>query len=109
MKFLVPIYSCLQNHWLGGYRPPDPLSLCPLSSTEFMLRCILEKLYELNLDLHLLLIDVKQACKSINRIYLYETLKEFGIPKKLVNLIKMTLQCSVEKWKFKDSWLKHVA
>ena len=36
VKFLVPNYSCLQNHWLGGYRPPDPRSLCPLSSTEFV-------------------------------------------------------------------------
>ena len=35
MKFLVSNYSCLQNPWLGGYRPPDPRSLCPLSSTEF--------------------------------------------------------------------------
>ena len=29
MKFLVPNYSCLQNPWLGGCRPPDPRSLCP--------------------------------------------------------------------------------
>ena len=36
MKFLVPNYSCLQNPWLGGYRPPDPHSLRPLSSTEFV-------------------------------------------------------------------------
>ena len=36
MKFLVPNYSCLQKPWLGGYRPPDPRSLCPLSSTEFV-------------------------------------------------------------------------
>ena len=36
MKFLVPNYSCLQNPCLGGYRPPDPHSLCPLSSTEFV-------------------------------------------------------------------------
>ena len=36
MKFLVPNYSCLQNPWLGGYRPPDPRSLCPLPSTEFV-------------------------------------------------------------------------
>jgi len=33
MKFIVPNYSCLQNPWLGGYRPPDPRSL---SSTEFV-------------------------------------------------------------------------
>jgi len=36
MKFLVPNYSCLQNPWLGGYRPPDPRSVCPLSSNEFV-------------------------------------------------------------------------
>jgi len=31
MKFLVPNYSCLQNPWLGDYRPQIPaLSvLCP--------------------------------------------------------------------------------
>jgi hypothetical protein len=31
MKFLVPNYSCLQNPWLGGYRPQIPvLSIrCP--------------------------------------------------------------------------------
>ena len=37
-----------------------------------MLRCILEKFYELSLDLHLLFIDVKQAYDSINKTYLYE-------------------------------------
>jgi len=31
MKFLVPNYSCLQNPWLGGYRPQIPVVtvLCP--------------------------------------------------------------------------------
>jgi len=31
MKFLVPNYSCLQNLWLGGYRPQIPVLsvLCP--------------------------------------------------------------------------------
>ena len=33
MKFLVPNYSSLQ---IRGLRPPDPRSLCPLSSTEFV-------------------------------------------------------------------------
>jgi hypothetical protein len=36
MEFLVPNYSCLQNPWLGGLPPPDPHSLCPLSTTEFV-------------------------------------------------------------------------
>ena len=31
MKFLVPNYNCLQNPWLGGYRPQIPVLsvLCP--------------------------------------------------------------------------------
>ena len=31
MKFLVPNYSCLQNPWLRGYRPQNPVLsvLCP--------------------------------------------------------------------------------
>ena len=33
MKFLVPNYSCLQIRVLP---PPDPRSVCPLSSTEFV-------------------------------------------------------------------------
>ena len=36
MKFLVPNYSCLQNPLTRGLSPPDPPSLCPLSSTEFV-------------------------------------------------------------------------
>ena len=34
-KFLIPNYSCLQNPWLGGYRPQIPV-LSVLSSTEFV-------------------------------------------------------------------------
>jgi hypothetical protein len=30
MKFLVPNYNCLQNSWLGGYRPRSPFSLSPV-------------------------------------------------------------------------------
>ena len=72
-----------------------------ISTTDnlFMLRSILEKNYEFPLDLHLLFTDFKQAYESINTTYLYETLKEFGIPKKLVNLIKITLQDSKGKAK----------
>ena len=35
MKFLVPNYSSLQN-LTRRLTPPDPRSLCPLSSTEFI-------------------------------------------------------------------------
>jgi hypothetical protein len=33
MKVLLPNYSCIQNPWVGDYRPQIAI-LCPLSSTE---------------------------------------------------------------------------
>ena len=70
----------------------------------FMLSCVLEKFYELNLELHLLFIDFKQVYNSINRTYLYEILKELVIPEKLANLIKMMLQDSNRKIKILGKW-----
>lgn len=68
-------------------------------SNLFILRCILEKSYELNQDLRLLFIAFGQAYDSINRIYLFEILKEFVVPKKLVNVMTMTLPDSHGKVK----------
>jgi sorting nexin-29 len=62
-----------------------------------MLRIICEKFYEYDLELHLLFLDFKQAYDSVDRRFLYNTLKEFGIPNKLVSLIKMTLENSKSK------------
>jgi hypothetical protein len=54
-----------------------------------VLRCILEKFGQLNRYMHLCFIDFKQV--SLNKYNTFmQILKEFGIPKKLVNLIKMT-------------------
>ena len=41
--------------------------------------------------MHHLFIDFKKACDSVRREALYSILIEFGIPKKLVRLIKMCL------------------
>ena len=41
--------------------------------------------------MHQLFIDVKKAYDSVRREVLYNILIEFGIPKKLVGLIKMCL------------------
>jgi hypothetical protein len=38
-----------------------------------------------------LFIDFKKACDSVKREVLYNILLEFGVPKKLVRLIKMCL------------------
>jgi hypothetical protein len=62
-----------------------------------MLICILKTFYEYNLDMHLLLIDFKQAYGSTNRTYLYEILKEFGITKKTTEINKNDI--AGLKWK----------
>jgi hypothetical protein len=50
---------------------------------------ILEKKLEYNEALHQLFIDFKKANDLVRRAVLYNILIEFGIPKKLLRLIKM--------------------
>jgi hypothetical protein len=52
---------------------------------------ILEKKWEYNGTVHQLFIDFKTAYDSVTREVLYNILIEFGIPRKLVGLIKMCL------------------
>jgi len=56
----------------------------------FCIRQILEKKWEHNEAVHQLFIDFKKAYDSVRREALYSILIEFGIPKKLVRLIKMS-------------------
>jgi len=57
----------------------------------FCIHQILEKKWEYNEAVHLLFIDFKKALDSVRRDVLYNILIEFGIPKKLVRLVKMFL------------------
>jgi sorting nexin-29 len=57
----------------------------------FCLRMFLEKACEYKADIHQLYIDYKKAYDTINRAELVEIMKEFGIPMKLIRLVKMTL------------------
>jgi len=50
-----------------------------------------EEKWEYNEALHQLFIDFKKAYDSVRRQVLYNFLIEFGIPMKLVRLIKMCL------------------
>ena len=51
-----------------------------------------KKIYAHDIDLHLLFIDFKRAFDSINQKRLLETLVSFGIPKKIEQLVRMTLE-----------------
>jgi hypothetical protein len=57
----------------------------------FCIRQILEKKWEYNGAVHQLFVDFKKAYESVRREVLYNILIEFGIPLKLVRLIKMCL------------------
>lgn len=72
----------------------------------FTLRCILEKFYEYNVPVHQLYVDFETAYDSIDRKYLYETLDELGIPRKLTRLVKMTLDLSSCKIKAQNELSK---
>ena len=52
---------------------------------------LLEKKWEYNETLNQLFIDFKKACDSVRRELMYNILIGFGIPMKLVRLIKMCL------------------
>ena len=64
------------------------------STTDHILciRQILEKNWEHNEAVHQLFIDFKKAYDSVRREALYNILIEFGIPKKLVRLLKRTAE-----------------
>ena len=57
----------------------------------FCIRQMLEKQWEYNEAVHRLFIDFKKNYDSVRREVLYKILLEFGIPRKLVRLIKMSL------------------
>jgi hypothetical protein len=52
-------------------------------------RQILEKKWEYNETVHELFIDFKKACDSVRREVLYNILIEFGVPMKLIRLIRI--------------------
>jgi len=60
----------------------------------FTLRQLKQKHYEYNKPLHLLFIDFKQAYDSIKRKSLWKSIEKFGIPSKLVKMVKACIEGS---------------
>jgi sorting nexin-29 len=63
---------------------------------------ILERVCEYKVDTYQLYIYYKQAYDTINGAELVEIMKEFGIPMKLVRLVKMTLANTNSKVKIQE-------
>ena len=58
----------------------------------FMLRQILEKTREFGIETHHLFIYFKSAYDTIEKDQLYNAMREFKIPNKLIRLIRMTME-----------------
>jgi hypothetical protein len=71
------------------------------STDQFYIRQILEKKWEYNGTVHQLFIDFKKAYDSARKEVLYNIVIEFGIPRKLVGLMKTCLNetCSTHGMK----------
>jgi hypothetical protein len=74
-----------------GYHPCGFRRHRPTTDHIFCIRQILEKKWEYNEPVHQFFINIKEANDSVRREVLYNILIEFGIPMKLVSLIKMCL------------------
>lgn len=91
---LAPITEQILGDYQCGFRRGR-------STTDqiFILRQIMEKCYEYNVDVHQLFVDFKQAYDSVKRKKLYQTLMEMEFPSKLIRLVQMTLtntKCQVK-------------
>jgi hypothetical protein len=105
---LSTAYKILSNIILARLTPPyvnviigdHQFGFCHNRSASdqiFYIQQILEKKWEYNGTVHQLFIDFKKAYDSIKREVIYNILLEFGIPKKLLRLIKMCLNETYSK------------
>jgi len=69
----------------------------------------LGKCYEYNITLHQLFVDFKQVYDSINSEKLILILEEFKIPRKLINLIGMTLRNTTRRIKVQNMMTEEFA
>ena len=95
MKFLASNYSCIQNPLLGGCRPQIPVLyvLCTLLNLLIPLSGKKKSwIRHYKEAVHQLLIICNKAYDSVRREALYNILIQFGIPMKLVRLIKLCLK-----------------
>ncbi|PSN43351.1 hypothetical protein C0J52_15555 [Blattella germanica] len=68
----------------------------------FTIRQILEKCKEFGIDTHHLFIDFRSAYDSIDRNNLYAAMEDLEIPKKLITLVKVTMENTQSKIKIQN-------
>uniref|UniRef100_A0A8D9AN49 Craniofacial development protein 2 n=1 Tax=Cacopsylla melanoneura TaxID=428564 RepID=A0A8D9AN49_9HEMI len=68
----------------------------------FVLRQIMEKCNEHDIDLHILFLDYRQAFDNVRRAKVKEALTDIKVPKKLQNLIMMSMEHSKAQVKIEN-------
>ena len=69
-----------------------------------MIRQIIEKCYEYNVDIHNIFIDYMHAFNSIKRNKILDSLTQSKIPSKLIRRIKLTLEKTTAKVKVNNAY-----
>lgn len=85
-KRLVPVVEALVGDYQCGFRA----SRSTIDQI-FTVRQILEKAYEYQITIHQIFVDFKKAYDSISREALWQAMREFHIPSKLIRLTQMTM------------------
>jgi hypothetical protein len=96
---LVDFVESELGDYQSGFRPNR-------STTDniFMIRQIVEKYYEYNVDIHNIFIDYMHAFDSMKRNKILDSLSRNKIPSKLIRLIKLTLENTTPKVKVNNAY-----
>jgi hypothetical protein len=98
---LVDIVEPMLGEYQSGFRPNRTTI-----ENIFMVRQIIEKCYEYNIDIHNIFIDYSHAFDSIQRGSIQTALYLSKIPPKLINLIRLTLENTTAKVKVNNAYTK---
>ena len=74
----------------------------------FMIRQIIKKCYEYNIDIHNIFIDYIRAFDSIKRNKILDLLTQHKIPSKLIRLIKLTLENTTAIVKINNAYTRTI-
>ena len=81
-----------------GFRPNSRSTIDDI----FIVRQIYAKCHEYNIELHNVFVDFMQAFDSVNRSTIPECLKQYKVPRKLIQLVQATLQRTKVKVKINN-------
>jgi hypothetical protein len=81
----------MAEHKIGEYQMGPRPNRSTINNT-LMIRQIYVKCHEYNTELHSVFVDFMQAFDLVNRLMIHECLKQYKVPRKLINLVQNTMQ-----------------